>query len=218
VSRFARTTWPAACLLANLLAGLVVPGPVAAFPADLFGYGEAPQADIAAFPQWAQALERQLRDRLRDTACTGTSRRGCELRDWQAFLQSVRALPRAEQLRRVNRYANDHPYILDGENYGREDYWAIPREFLPRGGDCEDFVLAKYFSLRLLGYGVDELRVVVVQDTNLRVPHAVLAVARGSEAWILDNQVQQVRSHRDIVHYAPVYSINDRQWWLHAPR
>jgi predicted transglutaminase-like cysteine proteinase len=130
----------------------------------------------------------------------------------------VRGLPLREQLARVNRYGNDHPYVTDIDNYGREDYWAVPREFLPRGGDCEDFVLAKYFSLRLLGYGVDELRVVVVQDTNLRVPHAVLAVARGGDTWILDNQVQQVRSHRDIVHYAPVYSINDRQWWLHVPR
>jgi predicted transglutaminase-like cysteine proteinase len=197
---------------------LSLAGPVSAFPADLFGAAETPQADSGAFPQWVQALERQLADRLDDAACNGPGRRGCELRDWQAFIESVRDLPRAAQLARVNRYANDHPYVLDSDNYGREDYWAIPREFLPRGGDCEDFVLTKYFSLRRLGYGEDELRVVVVQDTNLRVPHAVLAVARGSEVLILDNQVQQVRSHRDIVHYTPVYSINDRQWWLHGPR
>lgn len=213
MSRFARLFVPAVLLAAALL-----PPRALGFPADLFGYAETPQRDTGAFPQWVQARERQLRDRLVDPACNGPGRRGCELRDWQAFIESVRGLPLREQLARVNRYGNDHPYLLDIDNWGREDYWAVPREFLPRGGDCEDFVLAKYFSLRLLGYAVDELRVVVVQDTNLRVPHAVLAVARGGDTWILDNQVQQVRSHRDIVHYAPVYSINDRQWWLHVPR
>ncbi len=213
MSRFARLFVPAALLAAALL-----PPRALGFPTDLFGYAEAPQRDTGAFPQWMQARERHLRDRLVDPACSGPGRRGCELRDWQAFIESVRGLPLREQLARVNRYGNDHPYVLDVDNWGREDYWAVPREFLPRGGDCEDFVLAKYFSLRLLGYAVDELRVVVVQDTNLRVPHAVLAVARGGDTWILDNQVQQVRSHRDIVHYAPVYSINDRQWWLHVPR
>lgn len=212
MSRFACPITPLVIILALL------PPAAAGFPADLFGYAEAAQADPGAFPQWVQARERQLRDRLVDPACSGGGRRGCELRDWRAFVDSVRGLPAPEQLARINRYGNDHPYVSDRDNYGREDYWAVPREFLPRGGDCEDFVLAKYFSLRLLGYAVDELRVVVVQDTNLRVPHAVLAVDRGGETWILDNQVQQVRPHRDIVHYAPVYSINDRQWWLHVPR
>lgn len=209
MSRFARH-------VAVLLLGALPGGAHAAFPPGLFGYRDTPQADTAAFPQWGQALARELRDDHRDAACAARPR-GCELRDWLAFIDSVRALPARDQLARVNRYGNDHPYVLDRDNYGREDYWAIPREFLPRGGDCEDFVITKYFSLRALGYGIDELRVVVVQDTNLRVPHAVLAVASADDIWILDNQVQQVRRHRDIVHYAPVYSINDRQWWLHVP-
>jgi predicted transglutaminase-like cysteine proteinase len=55
----------------------------------------------------------------------------------------------------------------------------------------------------------------VLQDTNLRVPHAVLAVANGEDILILDNQIQQVISHHDIVHYAPVYSIGEHDWWIH---
>lgn len=202
-------------MAAALLAGL--PAVATAFPLGLFGYREKPEADVATFPQWVQALARELADDHRDPACAG-GRRGCELRDWRAFVDSLRGLPAREQLARVNRYGNEHPYVLDRDNYGREDYWAIPREFLPAGGDCEDFVITKYFSLRALGYPVAELRLVVVQDTNLRVPHAVLAVARGEDIWILDNQVQQVRRHREILHYAPVYSLNDGQWWLHVPR
>jgi predicted transglutaminase-like cysteine proteinase len=212
VSRFSRFL-PAVALV--MLAAL--PAVAAAFPAGLFGYRETPERDVATFPQWVQALARELADDHRDRACGG-ARRGCELRDWRAFLESLRGLAPREQLARVNRFGNEHPYVLDRDQYGREDYWAIPREFLPVGGDCEDFVITKYFSLRALGYPVEDLRLVVVQDTNLRVPHAVLAVARGADIWILDNQVQQVRRHREILHYAPVYSINDRQWWLHVPR
>ena len=64
-----------------------------------------------------------------------------------------------------NRYANDKDYVLDLDHYGVDDYWAVPREFLPLGGDCEDYAITKYFSLRWLGFTGDELRVVIVVPT-----------------------------------------------------
>ena len=66
-------------------------------------------------------------------------------------------------------------------------------------------------------FPIDDLRLVVLQDTNLRVPHAVLAVSMKDDILILDNQIQEVVSHRDIVHYAPVYAINEHHWWLYFP-
>ena len=98
------------------------------------------------------------------------------------FLDTLRDLPRPEQLKAVNRYANTRDYVLDIDNYGLEDYWAVPREFLYNDGDCEDYAITKLFSLRWLGY-----------------PDEVLV------------------SHKDIVHYAPVYSINEQHWWIHLP-
>jgi len=44
----------------------------------------------------------------------------------------------------------------------------------------------------------------------LRIPHAVLAVAAQKDIMILDNQIHKMISHKDIVHYAPVYSINEQ--------
>lgn len=192
--------------------------PASAFPAELFGYRQAPQADIRTFPQWVGALERYLKDDLKDGDCGERTLNRCHLAEWLAFLDGIRGLPQRKQLEQVNRYANRKDYVLDIENYGIEDYWAIPRQFLPTGGDCEDFALTKFFSLRWLGYSREDMRIVVVQDTNLRVPHAVLAVGQGEDALILDNQVQAVLSQRQIVHYAPVYSINERSWWIYAPR
>jgi predicted transglutaminase-like cysteine proteinase len=214
------TTYPRALLagLALSIVALAAPGRAAAFPADLFGYQQAPQPDLAAFPQWLAALERQLRDDLRDGDCGERRLNRCHMAEWLAFLARVRALPRREQLREVNRYANEKDYVLDLENYALEDYWAVPREFLGNGGDCEDFAIAKYFSLGWLGFPREELRIVVVQDTNLRVPHAVLAVGRGEEILILDNQVREVLPDERVVHYAPVFSLNERSWWIHTPR
>ena len=61
------------------------------------------------------------------------------------------------------------------------------------------------------------MRLVVVQDTQLRQPHAVLAIATGDDILILDNQSRRVLSQSDLPHYAPVYSLGWNQWWLHLP-
>jgi predicted transglutaminase-like cysteine proteinase len=108
--------------------------------------------------------------------------------------------------------------VLDFDNYGLEDYWAIPHEFLFNGGDCEDYAITKLLSLRWLGYSADKLRIVVLQDTNLRIAHAVLAFGADDDILILDNQVEEVLSHQSIVHYVPVYSVSEFQWWMHAPQ
>jgi predicted transglutaminase-like cysteine proteinase len=212
VSRRAPARRLAACLLAALL-----PGAAGAFPVDLFRYRQDIQADMQVFPQWTSVLERQLADNLRDGDCGERRLNRCHMAEWTAFLAGIRGLPARQQLERVNRYANTRDYVLDLDNYGLADYWAIPRQFLPNGGDCEDFAISKLFSLRWLGFPAEDIRIVVVQDTNLRIPHAVLAVASGAEILILDNQVQAVLRDKDIVHYAPVYSINERAWWIHTP-
>lgn len=203
-----------ACVLLLLA---LFPGLSLAFPAGLFGYRDEVQADLGEFPQWLRVIERHLRDDLRDGDCTERHLNRCHMGRWLGFLRKLRTLPAAEQLREINRYANEKDYVLDIDNYGVEDYWAIPREFFANGGDCEDYAITKYFSLRWLGYSREALRIVVVQDTNLRVPHAVLAVARGSDVMVLDNQVPDVLKQGDVVHYVPVYSINESSWWIHMP-
>ncbi|MEE4184166.1 MAG: transglutaminase-like cysteine peptidase [Gammaproteobacteria bacterium] len=197
-----------------------LPRPAAAGDfAALFGYTEVPQADISVFPQWLDVLEKQLVQQatLNDCVAGGTLDR-CDLQNWRAYLDKIRHLPRDEQLAAVNRFANEQKYVLDIENYGLEDYWAAPELFLENGGDCEDYVIVKLFSLRWLGWPLADMRLVVVQDTNLRMAHAVLAVADAADVWILDNLVSRIVPERTIVHYAPVYSISERQWWLHLPR
>ena len=99
-----------------------------------------------------------------------------------------------------------------------EDYWAAPGEFLVQNGDCEDYAIIKILSLKYLGIDEDRMRVVVVQDTNQRIAHAVVSLNRGNDILILDNQIKEVISHKYIYHYVPVYSINEKSWWMHLPK
>ncbi len=191
--------------------------PVQAFEQPLFGYQESRQTNMRMFTQWLSVLERHILQDLPEADCSESRMNRCHLRQWLAFLDGIRSLPRDEQLQRVNQYANQKRYVLDIDNYALEDYWAVAREFFYNGGDCEDYAITKLFSLLWLGFPREDMRIVVLQDTNLRVPHAILAVEQAHEIFILDNQLQTVVRHRQIVHYVPVYSINQDAWWIHTP-
>ena len=108
---------------------------------------------------------------------------------------------------------NKIAYIADKQNYGVDDYWATIEEFMTRGGDCEDYALAKYRSLMQLGFSANELRLVILYDQDKRINHAVLAVMLDGKWKILDNQVQNVRDDDEISNYKPIYAISQNSWW-----
>ncbi|WP_297529438.1 transglutaminase-like cysteine peptidase [Thiohalobacter sp.] len=197
----------------------LLPTGAGAQAAELFGYRELRQSDISPFTQWLSVLERHVTEDVPEADCSERRFNRCHLRQWRAFLDGLRGRPLTEQLQAVNAYANRKPYVLDIDNYGIPDYWAVAREFLYNGGDCEDYAITKLFSLLWLGVAPERMRLVVLQDTNLRIPHAVLAVfTDDGRTLILDNQIQAVVEDRSIVHYVPVYSINQQAWWIHTPR
>jgi len=190
--------------------------PVAA-QVGLFGYQENERIGLKLFPQWLSMLERNLKQRAKDAECEMQENQACRIKKWLNYLHSIRHLPKSQQVDKVNRYANRHDYILDIENYGTEDYWATPREFLYNNGDCEDFAITKMLSLKILGFNMNGIRLVVLQDTNLRIAHAVLAIDIQNDILVLDNQVEDVISHKHIVHYVPVYAVNETKWWMFLP-
>jgi predicted transglutaminase-like cysteine proteinase len=186
--------------------------------ANLFGYTAEPQQSLDYLPQWLSVLERHVTQDVPEGNCSDTFFNRCHLKNWINFLETIKTKPLLEQINAVNLYANKKNYILDMANYGREDYWAIAREFLYNSGDCEDYAITKFFSLRWLGFDMDNLRIVILQDANLRIAHAVLAVSYNNDILILDNQTQRVVSHKTIAHYLPLYSVNEKKWWLHLPK
>lgn len=209
--------WRRACAsLAVLLATLAPAGAVEHPP--LFGTNETRSDNMKPFTKWTTVIERYRSEQSLEAApCAQLGALKCRLADWRAFLATLAGKPRYEQVLAVNTYMNRRSYIEDLPNYGVPDYWATPREFLSRDGDCEDYAIAKMLSLRHLGFSADAVRLVVLQDMNLNAAHAVLVVYVDGKALLLDNQIKQVIETRQVRHYRPLYSINEQAWWLHKP-
>jgi predicted transglutaminase-like cysteine proteinase len=136
-----------------------------------------------------------------------------------ALLQSGTGLEEEAQLEPINAFFNRRIVFRDDtEVWGQADYWASPLETLDKGqGDCEDFAIAKYFSLLAQGMPVQRLRLVYVraQVGGDSVAHMVLAYyARpDAEPLILDNLVTSVRPASRRPDLTPVFSFNSDGLW-----
>ena len=179
------------------------------YPA-LFGSKEKSATHFRLFPQWKKVLKRYEKEKN-----TAENQR---YKQWKVFLNSIRNKSRGEQVRLVNKYVNKGKYVIDAVNWRVTDYWETPKQFYTVFGDCEDFAITKFMSLRLLGFSQDQLRIVILRDLNLAIDHAVLAVYIGGSPYILDNQIPNAVRASSIRHYRPIYSLNERRWWKHYPK
>jgi len=185
-----------------------IAGQVAA-QASLFGTDEIHSTNLKMFPKWRGTLDRYAGE-LKN--CDPSK---CRSKEWHDLVDRLRGKDLMTELREVNSEMNVKPYITDPVNWNLPDYWATPFQFLRKDGDCEDYAISKYMALRDLGVPIDDMRIVVLQDMNLGVAHAILAVYVAGKPYILDNQVSSVVPASAIHHYKPVYSINENGWWLH---
>jgi len=116
------------------------------------------------------------------------------------------------QLRPVNGFFNGVRSVEDRIQWGVDDYWATPAEFLASaGGDCEDYAMAKYFALKELGVPAGRLRLVYARTWRSSGAHMVLAYfpVPGAEPLILDNLEGNIRRAADRPDLIPVYMFND---------
>jgi len=211
----------ALALVGGALAGLVLPGdPVfAAAPTpSFFNSHEKPSKNMKPFKKWLTALKRYSKERANAKAggCEAQEMNTCNYKHWMSFLKKVKGLSKLDQLHAVNKRMNGAKYVVDQANWGEKDYWASPGEFMQRFGDCEDYAIVKYLSLRLLGWKDADLRVVAVKDLNLKVGHAVLVAFIDGKTYLLDNQIKKVVETTSVRHYKPVFSINTTYWWRHS--
>jgi predicted transglutaminase-like cysteine proteinase len=126
-----------------------------------------------------------------------------------------------ENLVEVNRFFNTFHFIDDIELWGVNNYWATPVEFIGvNGGDCEDYSIAKYFTLLELGIADEKMRITMVKALHLNQYHMVLAYYEtpASIPLILDNidgDIKPANERNDLV---PVFSFNGSQLWLNKER
>lgn len=138
--------------------------------------------------------------------------------DWQYLLASQNKASELEQLDRVNRFFNQRiRYVEDADLWHQADYWETPIEALFKGaGDCEDYAIAKYFSLRHLGVASDKLRITYVKALQLNRAHMVLTYYASPQAMplVLDSLIDDIRPASQRTDLLPVYSFNANGLWL----
>jgi predicted transglutaminase-like cysteine proteinase len=137
---------------------------------------------------------------------------------WEAQIKTSENSSERDKLSAVNRFFNRQIRFTDDIRLWKQnDYWATPVEALVKGaGDCEDYSIAKYFTLRRLGIPSDKLRITYVKALNYNQAHMVLTyyASPGAEPLVLDNLVNEIKpasQRRDLL---PVYAFNAEGLYL----
>ena len=139
---------------------------------------------------------------------------------FQSMVAQAREKRFVEKLSWINNGVNRMiAYARDSQVYGSADYWAKPDEILHRGvGDCEDFAILKMAALIDAGVPAEAMSLVVLEDTRLRVFHAVLTVSTGSGTFVLDNLRNTVVKDTQLPDYLPLYSFSGDRAWIHGSK
>jgi predicted transglutaminase-like cysteine proteinase len=206
-------------LLAVTLSLLPWPSAQATLPIALFKTAEIRAESHDGLRQWQAVLERIRKEHPRYAACRNDPS-ACPnpaTKAWQALLLQLEGMQLEDQILRINRFVNKFQYRSDLVVYDKSDYWATPLEFFKNSGDCEDYAIAKYISLRLLGVPEERLRLAVVHDKLRDLAHAVLVVYKDDTALVLDNLTNAVLPHDRVTNYTPYYTVNATTRWSHVP-
>lgn len=143
---------------------------------------------------------------------------------WREMLRTAPGLSEEAKLRRVNDFFNRH--VRFGEDtaiWGRSDYWATPLETLGRAeGDCEDFAIAKYVTLKQMGVPSSKLRLTYVRariggpQSTLVQAHMVLGYypTPDAEPLVLDNLISEIRPASRRPDLTTVFGFNADGMWV----
>jgi predicted transglutaminase-like cysteine proteinase len=148
-------------------------------------------------------------------------RAGLRANAWFKIVSDSQQLADIDKLEKVNQFFNLFRFIDDQTLWGESNYWASPMEFIgANGGDCEDFSIAKYFTLLQLGIPEDKLRITMVKATSLNQYHMVLAYYEkpNSIPLVLDNLDKTIKLATKRKDLLPIYSFNGKQLWLNKEK
>lgn len=143
------------------------------------------------------------------------------LLSWEELITLDESTTDQDKLMKVNDFFNRMEFIDDAVHWGEKDYWATPIEFLgTQGGDCEDFSIAKYFTLKAMGVEEEKLNLTYVKALNYNVHHMVLTYysSPDAEPLILDNLVPMIKPASQRSDLIPIYSFNGTGLWLAKQR
>ncbi|MFV0573936.1 MAG: transglutaminase-like cysteine peptidase [Vibrio sp.] len=165
----------------------------------------------------ALALSTQEQQMIAFSRTNFGERAALRMKAWRDVTHSMQQKPLKTQLIEVNNFFNQLRFIDDIKLWGLNDYWATPIQFLNvGGGDCEDFSIAKYTTLRELGVADDKLRLIYVKALDYNQFHMVVAYYEtpSSIPLILDNLDGDIKPATQRSDLVPIYSFNASNLWI----
>ncbi len=144
------------------------------------------------------------------------------INEWKALIADNQDENDWNKLHLVNDFFNQNiNFINDVHHWGADDYWATPLEFIgTQGGDCEDYSIAKYFTLKALGVDQNKLRLMYVRALEFNEAHMVLIYSEEPTEipLVLDNIKTKIRPAHKRKDLKPIYSFNGDGLWLAKAR
>lgn len=167
-------------------------------------------------PLYATGIDFNL---LHETLIAGAGA-DVDFSEWRSLVETAKKQPASTQLKLINDFFNYKvKFESDAQIWNKNDYWATPMQTLSvKRGDCEDYSIAKYFTLAAAGVPEDRLRLMYVQALRYNQAHMVLAYypAPDAEPLVLDNLNQDILPASARADLKPVYSLARRD--NEAPR
>lgn len=143
------------------------------------------------------------------------------LEAWVKLIQEDQSTSDSEKLEKVNNFFNKLQFVDDIVHWKKNDYWATPIELLAsNGGDCEDFSIGKYFTLKVMGVSEEKLNMTYVKALKLNQAHMVVTyyAKPGAEPVVLDNLNKKIKPASQRKDLLPVYSFNGTSLWIAKQR
>lgn len=168
--------------------------------------------------QWNQALTKTRAEAPLFASCLQNQDncKGAAMTAWRDMVLTLINADKMTQLRLVNSFFNRWQYREDRDVYGVSDKWASPAQFMANSGDCEDYAIAKYFTLSVLGFHDRDLRIMAVIDNTRGIGHSVLAVKAEGAVHILDNLSNAVLKDAEYAQaYTPRFAVNASGVWTY---
>jgi len=137
------------------------------------------------------------------------------------LLNAVTLKNETYKLKAINDFFNTIEFSGDMKTWGVRDYWASRDEFLGIDeGDCEDYVIAKYFSLIQLGIPVERLYLTYVKAIKYKQSHMVLTYykSKGSVPLVLDNINHEILPSTSRNDLRPLFSFNGEKIYMAKQR
>lgn len=141
---------------------------------------------------------------------------------WEDLIHNDKSPSDREKLEKVNKFFNSRIlFVNDIDLWGVKDYWATPLEFLcKKAGDCEDFAIAKYFTLKAMGVAEEKLNIAYVKAIQYNIAHMVLTYYSepGAEPLVIDNLIDSIDPASKRTDLMPIFSFNGLGLWTAKER